>query len=1377
MKKNLLYTICFAAFAISALPMSANDYLKIYFKDGHTERHYMHLVESISTTKYDLEGNLHSDYQMQQIVMPDTTYSYYLADIDSMAFRKVVEEQVKNDVEAVSNFVTPIFEQCSTIDEMEEHLDEIKNMEGVEDVWCSGTDIVVQIRDWHRIIFTYPKVLEETENQFANIETALRKIKRQIPQKTDNKPLKVAIAFQMNDDSRFSQMKEWLIKMTYYFNAMGFDAHFIPDEKTGEILDVDFYKKRMYDYDIVIIETHGSYLKGVHSLYTSERTDFLSFFDALGNETWGDIDDEDIGCCHTGNNTSWVFKTISENLIKKTKGYKFEGDGPHIVFVGACETLKGNSILTREHNGICKKYYGNDSFARIFFDKGADVFMGYNNSTYRACGAACQYFENMLNGCSQEAAFYYLNDLYKDESDTEENAALIDLINPKSEYANPKSIFLFKTQTVEKTEQEIADEYKNTNRVELKALASCYDLSGLSELPYGFRLGKMPNVDKLEEYEYQELLSDNIHYTGKEVGQVEFSVIANPYPGMDIYYRAFTYDGIHYNWGEEKCFTIEKLVNLELSVESLCMSVGESSTIDITGNGSYFIHNNNYNVVKATRYGEQLVIEALAVGTATISVTDNKTEQKATIEITVIDPNQNVTHEFVDLGLPSGTLWATCNIGANSPEESGDFFAWGEVEPKEAYTWGTYKYCNGSENTMTKYCTDSSYGTVDNKKELDPEDDAATVKWGSNWQMPSIEQQTELINENYTTTTWTTEKGVYGRKVTSKKNGNYIFLPAAGYYSTAVYDTNGSGNYWSRSLSTKYVNRSRYLYFNAENIYYNYVERRYYGQSVRPVLSSAATLSVSQKAFSMETGGKKTVEILSGSGNYSVESSNRAVATAQLRGNFIDIYGVAPGSATIILTDVPTNQTTDITVTVRDPGANFCKDPNHPHMIDLGLPSGTKWACCNVGADIPEGYGNYYAWGETEPKDWYGYDTYIHCDGSKETCHDIGAEISGTQYDVAHVKWQGSWQMPTSAQIDELTHNCQHEMTNLNGVAGMLVTGPNGNQLFLPSAGFMSGKTLYHPEEYGLYKSGSRCDDDLAESWVLNADASAFVRIGIWNITGHTVRPVISGLELSSTGSLNIWLGNTETFSVKTGSGNYSVKSSNTSVATASISSALVSVKAMSVGTATITVNDNKTGQAASIKVIVKDPHQPETHEYVDLGLPSGTLWATCNVGADSPEEYGNYYAWGETKTKNVYNWETYIHSNGDSDVCADLGDISGTEYDVAHIEWGDDWRIPTYSECKELIDNCTSEWTSVGGVWGRKIIGANGNSIFLPAGGDIIDDKYDSQGQYGWYWTSHQFSGENVKFAHSIIFNQSIISLNGYVRLIGNLIRPVRKQ
>ena len=118
------------------------------------------------------------------------------------------------------------------------------------------------------------------------------------------------------------------------------------------------------------------------------------------------------------------------------------------------------------------------------------------------------------------------------------------------------------------------------------------------------------------------------------------------------------------------------------------------------------------------------------------------------------------THEFVDLGLTSGTLWATMNVGANSPEEYGDYFAWGETSPKEVYNWSTYKWCKGSYKTMTKYCTSSSYGTVDDKTELELEDDAAHVNWGAAWRMPTKEQQDELRNS--CTWTWTKKNNVNG---------------------------------------------------------------------------------------------------------------------------------------------------------------------------------------------------------------------------------------------------------------------------------------------------------------------------------------------------------------------------------------------------------------------------------------------------------------------------------------------------------------------------------------------------------------------------------------------------------------------------------------
>lgn len=156
-------------------------------------------------------------------------------------------------------------------------------------------------------------------------------------------------------------------------------------------------------------------------------------------------------------------------------------------------------------------------------------------------------------------------------------------------------------------------------------------------------------------------------------------------------------------------------------------------------------------------------------------------------------------HEYVDLGLPSGTLWATCNVGANAPEDYGDYFAWGETEPKNVYSWETYKWCNGSSTSITKYCTSSEYGSVDNKTELDPEDDAAWMNWGPMWRTPSLEQQEELYD--YCTLEWTQINGVNGRLFTGP-NGNTLFLPAAGYRWDLHYNVDSNGDYWSRTLSS-----------------------------------------------------------------------------------------------------------------------------------------------------------------------------------------------------------------------------------------------------------------------------------------------------------------------------------------------------------------------------------------------------------------------------------------------------------------------------------------------------------------------------------------------------------------------------------------------
>lgn len=184
-------------------------------------------------------------------------------------------------------------------------------------------------------------------------------------------------------------------------------------------------------------------------------------------------------------------------------------------------------------------------------------------------------------------------------------------------------------------------------------------------------------------------------------------------------------------------------------------------------------------------------------------------------------------HEYVDLGL--SVKWASCNVGATAPEKYGNYYAWGEVLPKRDYIWGTYKYYNG--NSLTKYCTDSKYGTVDNKTTLEAMDDAAAYNWGGSWRMPTDAEWTELREQ--CTWTWTTRNGENGYEVKSKTNGNSIFLPAAGYRRDLSHPKVGYfGYFWSSSLHDS--EHSLDVYFNSDFIRSG-MDLRSRGRSVRPV--------------------------------------------------------------------------------------------------------------------------------------------------------------------------------------------------------------------------------------------------------------------------------------------------------------------------------------------------------------------------------------------------------------------------------------------------------------------------------------------------------------------------------------------------------------
>lgn len=202
------------------------------------------------------------------------------------------------------------------------------------------------------------------------------------------------------------------------------------------------------------------------------------------------------------------------------------------------------------------------------------------------------------------------------------------------------------------------------------------------------------------------------------------------------------------------------------------------------------------------------------------------------------DNGDSDSHGYIDMGLPSGTLWATCNVGAENPVECGYYFAWGETE-EGRNTWNSYKYANGSWNKLTKYCSVSEFGDngfTDTLTVLLPEDDAVTVNWGDGWRTPTRAEFEEL--QNNCTVTWTYDYGVYGYRFTAS-NGNILFFPAVGCrWNWFLRSVDPHGCYWSSSLSNNDPSGVWALNFCSSECSVDCNDFRCCGFTVRPVRSA-----------------------------------------------------------------------------------------------------------------------------------------------------------------------------------------------------------------------------------------------------------------------------------------------------------------------------------------------------------------------------------------------------------------------------------------------------------------------------------------------------------------------------------------------------------
>ena len=606
-----------------------------------------------------------------------------------------------------------------------------------------------------------------------------------------------------------------------------------------------------------------------------------------------------------------------------------------------------------------------------------------------------------------------------------------------------------------------------------------------------------------------------------------------------------------------------------------------------------------------------------------------------------------------------------------------------------------------------------------------------------------------------------------------------------------------------------------------------------------------------------------------------VEVTDRGVCFATVKNPTISdlVYnsGKGIGEFSVSLKDLITGETYYVRAYAKNSkGISYGKEISFvaegASYVDLGL--SVKWATCNVGATTPEEYGDYFAWGEVEPKTTYNWSTYKYGtdeDQLTKYCNnsDYGKDgftdnktILDPEDDAATVNWGDGWRMPTVGEQIELQENCKWTWITQNGVNGHKVVGPNGNSIFLPAAGGMLGGTLYDAGSYGLYWSSSLTTDYPYYAYLVEfgSDGKEW-GYGSGRYYGFSVRPVYGessqqpeikrytvsvyshdnsrgtvsgggtyaeGSQVTITATANSgykfkeWNdGNTDNprvitvmkDAIYTAHFEADVKQYRISVYSHDNSRGTVSGGGTYAEGSQVTItatansgykfkewNDGNTDNPRVITV-TKDAiytahfevekNLNAGHEYVDLGL--SVKWATCNVGATTPEEYGDYFAWGEVEPKTTYNWSTYKYCKGtletltkycyDSDYgkngFTDNKTVLDPEDDAATANWGGEWRMPTKAEQDELLNNCTWTWTTQKGVKGYKVVGPNGNSIFLPAAGYMFEGTLYNAGSYGHYWSSSLYT-VIPGYAYYVHFYSVYVDWDGSNRYYGLTVRPV---
>ncbi|MBQ3752202.1 MAG: hypothetical protein II864_01485 [Prevotella sp.] len=737
------------------------------------------------------------------------------------------------------------------------------------------------------------------------------------------------------------------------------------------------------------------------------------------------------------------------------------------------------------------------------------------------------------------------------------------------------------------------------------------------------------------------------------------------------------------------------------------------------------------------------------------------------VDLTKVESNMvyvvkaNCNNYVVDLGLPVKFL--NHNMGAMSPEEYGGYYAWGELEDKGNYTTGNYTFQSTTINNMPK-----NIRLTDN--------DVAHMRLGQNFSVPTSAELNMLIDS----CTWTWNGNFNGKPgYVVSRHGNNLFMPAAGYRNGTSNNEFGSrGLYRTSQLTNSGKKQNWYLnfYSNSKTVGQS-GEDIWLGESIRPVISTGVQM----------TDGS-LVQVMTDSVQWrATELTAKLYATIYGYDKANDKTGIEVGFV-VGKTDSVTiaNGGTKVTASVSTDGAYntdfvmpkdtayyyraYVKDAdgnvNYANAlqfgrapIDLGLPSGTKWANISLGTTMPYQNGDPYAWGETQTKTtypndasnyrWYSHSTWIE----PERLLDIQA----TDYDAASTKWGGVWMMPDRQDLQELIDNCDFISSTMDGVKGYTVKSRlNGDSLFIPLSGyFRTARNQYSEHGYMATSSLPGVNNQADHAAIFNnAGVNNWLRTD-----GVPVRPVYKTNAKDADGkpmfvrtlvAAKQYDGQTETDTLKAtvrGLADATGATVGFSYSTDKkfASDTKVTVEKTTDGQFSYVFTPSTPGVTTYYRAFVcsndtyyyGDTLKVDAVGLVDLGV--SVLWANVDLGAASDDSHGDFYRWGANKPFLGDNSNYYTGNK-------DITPLSG--HDTATEMWGSKFRMPTLQEFRELIDSCdvTTE-TSSNGVVGRrftsKVKGYTGRSIFLPTSGVF---QYNSSYRYAVgtensHWTSTNYN------------------------------------